>query len=169
MGLIKVKHYFTAEHLRFSYPYYPISTESLLLWQDICAASHQPERTSRLSLGSTVPENRLRSRPFIAHMMDPIGDPEKTFKPAVDEPFPNGDEEGQPEAKAGTVTELDDLAALGYKPELQRNRSMFTLLFQSLAIAAVSALLRSKAVAARCVCVCLCLLLCADKRLALIL
>jgi len=31
-----------------------------------------------------------------------------------------------------------DLTALGYKPELQRNRSMFTLLFQSLAIAAVS-------------------------------
>ena len=30
-----------------------------------------------------------------------------------------------------------DLTALGYKPELQRNRSMFTLLFQSLAIAAV--------------------------------
>ena len=28
-------------------------------------------------------------------------------------------------------------AVLGYKPELQRNRSMFTLLFQSLAIAAV--------------------------------
>ena len=26
---------------------------------------------------------------------------------------------------------------LGYKPELQRNRSMFTLLFQSLAIAAI--------------------------------
>jgi hypothetical protein len=31
-----------------------------------------------------------------------------------------------------------DLTVLGYKPELQRNRSMFTLLFQSLAIAAVS-------------------------------
>ncbi|KAJ4004128.1 hypothetical protein NW766_011985 [Fusarium irregulare] len=30
-----------------------------------------------------------------------------------------------------------DLTALGYKPELQRNRSMFTLLFQSLAIAAI--------------------------------
>lgn len=28
-------------------------------------------------------------------------------------------------------------AILGYKPELQRNRSMFTLLFQSLAIAAI--------------------------------
>ncbi|ORY59699.1 amino acid/polyamine transporter I [Pseudomassariella vexata] len=30
-----------------------------------------------------------------------------------------------------------DLSALGYKPELCRNRSMFTLLFQSLAIAAI--------------------------------
>ncbi|CAG7559232.1 unnamed protein product [Fusarium equiseti] len=30
-----------------------------------------------------------------------------------------------------------DLTVLGYKPELQRNRSMFTLLFQSLAIAAI--------------------------------
>ncbi|KAF4979244.1 hypothetical protein FZEAL_4489 [Fusarium zealandicum] len=30
-----------------------------------------------------------------------------------------------------------DLTALGYKPELRRNRSMFTLLFQSLAIAAI--------------------------------
>ena len=29
------------------------------------------------------------------------------------------------------------LDALGYKPELRRNRSMYTLLFQSLAIAAV--------------------------------
>lgn len=38
---------------------------------------------------------------------------------------------------AGSVGELDDLVVLGYKPELQRNRSMFTLLFQSLAIAAV--------------------------------
>ena len=30
-----------------------------------------------------------------------------------------------------------DVEVLGYKPELQRNRSMFTLLFQSLAIAAI--------------------------------
>lgn len=49
-------------------------------------------------------------------------------------PSANGDEE-----KLGTVTALDDLTVLGYTPELQRNRSMFTLLFQSLAIAAVSA------------------------------
>ncbi|KAJ4424405.1 hypothetical protein N0V82_000926 [Gnomoniopsis sp. IMI 355080] len=52
-------------------------------------------------------------------------------KPAG-EPLSNGDEE-----KQGTVTEFDDLTVLGYKPELQRNRSMFTLLFQSLAIAAI--------------------------------
>lgn len=31
----------------------------------------------------------------------------------------------------------DALAALGYKPELHRNRSLFTLLFQTLAIAAI--------------------------------
>lgn len=54
-------------------------------------------------------------------------------KPTVTEPSSYGDEE-----KLGTVTTLDDLTVLGYKPELQRNRSMFTLLFQSLAIAAVS-------------------------------
>jgi len=34
-------------------------------------------------------------------------------------------------------TEVDVINVLGYKPELRRNRSMFTLLFQSLAIAAV--------------------------------
>jgi hypothetical protein len=33
--------------------------------------------------------------------------------------------------------EVDVINILGYKPELRRNRSMFTLLFQSLAIAAV--------------------------------
>lgn len=50
----------------------------------------------------------------------------------------NGDVEEKPQP--GMVGELvDDLTVLGYKPELQRNRSMFTLLFQSLAIAAVSA------------------------------
>jgi amino acid transporter len=31
----------------------------------------------------------------------------------------------------------DNLTALGYTPELRRNRSLFTLLFQSLAIAAI--------------------------------
>jgi hypothetical protein len=50
----------------------------------------------------------------------------------------SSDEETQAPAALGTVTELHDLTVLGYKPELQRNRSMFTLLFQSLAIAAVS-------------------------------
>jgi hypothetical protein len=38
----------------------------------------------------------------------------------------------------GTVHDVQNLEALGYKAELRRNRSMFTLLFQSLAIAAVS-------------------------------
>lgn len=37
----------------------------------------------------------------------------------------------------GTVDDIQVLDQLGYKPELQRNRSMFTLLFQSLAIAAI--------------------------------
>lgn len=36
-----------------------------------------------------------------------------------------------------TSDEIDVINVLGYKPELRRNRSMFTLLFQSLAIAAV--------------------------------
>ncbi|KAK3378738.1 hypothetical protein B0T24DRAFT_609841 [Lasiosphaeria ovina] len=38
---------------------------------------------------------------------------------------------------SGESQEVDILNILGYKPELRRNRSMFTLLFQSLAIAAV--------------------------------
>ncbi|KAG9243225.1 amino acid/polyamine transporter I [Calycina marina] len=37
----------------------------------------------------------------------------------------------------GTQHELDSVNALGYTPELKRNRSLFTLLFQSLAIAAI--------------------------------
>lgn len=52
--------------------------------------------------------------------------------------WPSSDEVTQAPATLGTVTELHDLTVLGYKPELRRNRSMFTLLFQSLAIAAVS-------------------------------
>lgn len=40
-------------------------------------------------------------------------------------------------APTGHTNDVDDLNALGYKSELHRNRSMFTLLFQSLAIAAV--------------------------------
>lgn len=45
------------------------------------------------------------------------------------------------DTQLGDVDDLQDLNVLGYKPELRRNRSMFTLLFQSLAIAAVSVLL----------------------------
>jgi hypothetical protein len=37
----------------------------------------------------------------------------------------------------GETVDLQNLNTLGYKAELHRNRSMFTLLFQSLAIAAV--------------------------------
>ncbi|KAI1090097.1 amino acid transporter [Rostrohypoxylon terebratum] len=44
-------------------------------------------------------------------------------------------ENGQ--TQLGTVNDVQNLTVLGYKPELQRNRSMFTLLFQSLAIAAI--------------------------------
>ncbi|KIM93416.1 hypothetical protein OIDMADRAFT_137916 [Oidiodendron maius Zn] len=36
-----------------------------------------------------------------------------------------------------TAHDLDSLTALGYTPELHRNRSLFTLLFQTLAIAAI--------------------------------
>ncbi|KAH9995146.1 amino acid transporter [Xylariaceae sp. FL0662B] len=41
------------------------------------------------------------------------------------------------ESQLGTVHDVQHLTLLGYKPELRRNRSMFTLLFQSLAIAAI--------------------------------
>ncbi|KAF8853432.1 putative amino acid permease [Acephala macrosclerotiorum] len=37
----------------------------------------------------------------------------------------------------GETHDLDSLTALGYTPELRRNRSLFTLLFQTLAIAAI--------------------------------
>ena len=37
----------------------------------------------------------------------------------------------------GASRDMHDLEVLGYKPEMRRNRTMFTLLFQSLAIAAV--------------------------------
>lgn len=39
--------------------------------------------------------------------------------------------------RVGSVAEVNDLTQLGYKPEMVRNRSMLTLLFQSLAIAAI--------------------------------
>jgi hypothetical protein len=43
------------------------------------------------------------------------------------------------EGQVAVHDEADGLVILGYRPELKRNRSMFTLLFQSLAIAAVRA------------------------------
>ena len=45
--------------------------------------------------------------------------------------------EGSISQRLGSIDDVDALATLGYKPELQRNRSMITLLFQSLAIAAI--------------------------------
>ena len=51
-------------------------------------------------------------------------------------PSPPNEVESQTEHGAGN--EVEAMNILGYKPELRRNRSMFTLLFQSLAIAAVS-------------------------------
>jgi amino acid transporter len=41
------------------------------------------------------------------------------------------------DTKIGTLHDTDTLTALGYTPELRRNRSLFTLLFQTLAIAAI--------------------------------
>ncbi|OAQ82552.1 amino acid protein [Purpureocillium lilacinum] len=41
------------------------------------------------------------------------------------------------ECPRGHGTDVDNLQSLGYKEELRRNRSMFTLLFQSLAVAAI--------------------------------
>ena len=53
----------------------------------------------------------------------------------------HADEAGYPASAVvpgtGTIQDLDSLTQLGYKPELRRNRSLFTLLFQSLAIAAI--------------------------------
>ena len=51
-------------------------------------------------------------------------------------PSPPNEVESQTENGVGN--EVEAMNILGYKPELRRNRSMFTLLFQSLAIAAVS-------------------------------
>lgn len=39
--------------------------------------------------------------------------------------------------RKGSIDDLEAMNVLGYKPEMTRNRSMFTLLFQSLAIAAI--------------------------------
>ncbi|KAH7025413.1 putative amino acid permease [Macrophomina phaseolina] len=55
----------------------------------------------------------------------------------ADEKAPATDLE-RPASHAGVASdEAEQLAVLGYKPELQRNRSMFHLLFQTLAIAAI--------------------------------
>ncbi|KAK9417652.1 putative Amino acid/polyamine transporter I [Seiridium unicorne] len=65
-----------------------------------------------------------------------MGSPEKTSsQPAR----PSADvKHGQVlESSSNDSNDLYNLTALGYKPELRRNRSMFTLLFQSLAIAAI--------------------------------
>ncbi|RVX75136.1 hypothetical protein B0A52_01413 [Exophiala mesophila] len=50
---------------------------------------------------------------------------------------PSSDEGRRGSVLIGTVDDLHVMDKLGYKPELHRNRSMFTLLFQSLAIAAI--------------------------------
>ncbi|KAI5468128.1 amino acid/polyamine transporter I [Mariannaea sp. PMI_226] len=42
-----------------------------------------------------------------------------------------------PDVSVGVSRDMHDLEVLGYKPEMARNRTMFTLLFQSLAIAAI--------------------------------
>jgi amino acid transporter len=58
----------------------------------------------------------------------------------VDEkvPHPSPPDAGESGGVAhGQHHDLDSLTALGYTPELQRNRSLFTLLFQTLAIAAI--------------------------------
>ncbi|KAI0484393.1 amino acid transporter [Xylariaceae sp. FL0804] len=57
--------------------------------------------------------------------------------PAADSSAENGHGQQAPAAQLGTVDDVQDLTSLGYKPELRRNRSMLTLLFQSLAIAAI--------------------------------
>ncbi|KEF55425.1 uncharacterized protein A1O9_08175 [Exophiala aquamarina CBS 119918] len=61
-------------------------------------------------------------------------DAEKQF-PKDD--VPSSDEGRKGSLVTGTIDDIQVLDKLGYKPELQRNRSMFTLLFQSLAIAAI--------------------------------
>ncbi|KKY28873.1 putative amino acid permease [Phaeomoniella chlamydospora] len=55
----------------------------------------------------------------------------------ADEKTQPATEDHEAPTRLGSVHDLDDLTQLGYTPELRRNRSMFTLLFQSLAIAAI--------------------------------
>ncbi|EKJ78244.1 hypothetical protein NXS19_011451 [Fusarium pseudograminearum] len=59
------------------------------------------------------------------------------MSPASDKGSVGGYSEPKHVEQASQSGDAADLTALGYKPELQRNRSMFTLLFQSLAIAAI--------------------------------
>lgn len=61
-------------------------------------------------------------------------DVEKRLSSGESTPEVGGDAKSR---RVGSVDEVDALAILGYKSELQRNRSMLTLLFQSLAIAAI--------------------------------
>ncbi|KAK3117073.1 hypothetical protein LTR53_001952, partial [Teratosphaeriaceae sp. CCFEE 6253] len=49
----------------------------------------------------------------------------------------SGDVKAAEQQRKGSFSEGELETVLGYKPELQRNRSLFTLLFQSLAIAAI--------------------------------
>ncbi|KAK5060115.1 hypothetical protein LTR84_009999 [Exophiala bonariae] len=62
-------------------------------------------------------------------------DTEKRLPDSEDVPSPAEGRTGS--LVIGTVDDIQVLDKLGYKPELNRNRSMFTLLFQSLAIAAI--------------------------------
>lgn len=62
-------------------------------------------------------------------------DAEKRLPDSEDVPSPPEGRTGS--LVIGTVDDIQVLDKLGYKPELSRNRSMFTLLFQSLAIAAI--------------------------------
>jgi hypothetical protein len=56
----------------------------------------------------------------------------------VDEKLAKGDGEAvEANGRKGSYVEGDLENIIGYKPELDRNRSLFTLLFQSLAIAAI--------------------------------
>ncbi|OAP57467.1 hypothetical protein AYL99_08205 [Fonsecaea erecta] len=61
-------------------------------------------------------------------------DAEKAAPTGVDVPVVDGRKNS---LRAGSIDDITVLDKLGYKPELNRNRSMATLLFQSLAIAAI--------------------------------
>lgn len=50
------------------------------------------------------------------------------------EKWPSSEDSGT-SIQTGNVVETTELTQLGYEQQLQRNRSMYTLLFQSLAIA----------------------------------